>query len=84
MNRDGGAIPKAFRRNSNASNYSANGSDMKDDKRPTWKPFTEYILRYGDRKRAEGNPSPDIAPPEYWDKRRQDEANKQLPLSKAA
>ena len=37
-----------------------------DSNRPTWRPFTEYILKWGDRRRAEGNPPTDIAPPEYW------------------
>jgi hypothetical protein len=40
-----------------------------NDNRPSWKPFTEYILRWGDRRRAEGHPPTDIAPPEYWTER---------------
>ena len=53
------------------------------DNRLTWKPFTEYLQRYGDRKRAEGEGSPDIAPQSYWDKRREDEALKDLPRKAA-
>jgi hypothetical protein len=58
---------------------------MSENDRPKhWRPYLEYLQRYGERKRAEGHESPDVADDAYWQKRRQDEANKQLPLSKAA
>ena len=40
-------------------------------------------LELYDRKRAEGEESPDIAPQSYWDKRREDEALKDLPRKAA-
>jgi hypothetical protein len=51
------------------------------DNRPTWKPFSEYLERWGERKRAEGNPSPDIAPQSFWDEWRK---NNQMPVDKKA
>jgi hypothetical protein len=40
-----------------------------NDNRPTWRPFSEYIERWGERRRAEGHEAPDVAPPEYWAER---------------
>jgi hypothetical protein len=48
---------------------------MPNDNRPTWKPYLLYLQQYGDRKRAEGNPSPDIALESYLIER---ERNREL------
>jgi hypothetical protein len=52
---------------------------MTDDNRPSWKPFTTYILKWGERRRTEGHEAPDIAPAEYWQRRRELEEMKQQP-----
>ena len=39
--------------------------------------YCRYLRQLGERRAAEGNPSPDIAPPEYWEGRRRKEALKQ-------
>ena len=38
--------------------------------------YCRYLRQLGERRAAEGNPSPDIAPPEYWEGRRRKEALK--------
>jgi hypothetical protein len=44
-----------------------------------WKPFTAYILRWGDRQRAAGNLPPDIQDDDgYWQERRRNEQMKEL------
>jgi hypothetical protein len=41
-----------------------------NDNRPKhWRPYLEYILKWGDKRRAEGHEAPDAAPPEYWAER---------------
>jgi hypothetical protein len=55
------------------------------NERKHWRPYLEYLARLGKQREQAGLlPAPDIAPPEYWDKRRKDEADKQLPFPKAA
>jgi hypothetical protein len=47
--------------------------------------YMKYLQRLAERRAAEGKPpEPDIAPEEYWRKRREDEAMKDLPPKKAA
>jgi hypothetical protein len=58
--------------------------EKSNDNWPSWKPFTEYILRYGDRRHAEGNPpAEDICDAEYWRERQRNEDLKQQPLDAA-
>jgi hypothetical protein len=56
---------------------------LADDNRPTWKPFTEYIERWGDRRRAEGKKTPNVADNQYWEERRKFEAMKDQPKKAA-
>jgi hypothetical protein len=47
--------------------------------------YISYIERLIQRREAAGKPlAPDVAPEEYWNERREREAEKQLPLKKAA
>lgn len=42
---------------------------MSDDNRPSWRPFSEYIERWGERRRAEGHELPEVHDQKYWDDR---------------
>jgi hypothetical protein len=55
---------------------------MADD-RKHWRPYLEYLQRYGDRRRAEGHEAPDIADSEYWEHRRRNEEMKNQPRKAA-
>ena len=47
--------------------------------------YSRYLRQLHERREREGlPPATDIAPPEYWEQRCQDELSKQLPLPKAA
>jgi hypothetical protein len=42
--------------------------------------YVSYLERIGKQREQAGlPPAPDIAPPEYWEQRREDELAKQLP-----
>ena len=47
-----------------------------NDNRPTFRPYLAYLERYGDRKRAQGELSPETHDDAYWQERRQNEEEK--------
>jgi hypothetical protein len=61
------------------SDRDENVDQPERDDRKHWRPYLEYLQRYGDHKRANGEQITDIAPPEYWDERRRNEALKDKP-----
>jgi hypothetical protein len=59
-------------------------SAMSDSHRPVGF-YVRYLQRIAEQREQAGlPPSPDIAPPEYWQRRREDEATKEWPRKKAA
>jgi hypothetical protein len=58
---------------------------MNDSKRPTWKPFSDYLERLTKQREQRGEPPPpDCAPPEYWIERakQRDEATNNKGLNR--